>query len=834
MPRSTLKILCLTAITLTSPLSADDKVQCPFPPTVNGEDWDVFWAQHYVGADLLREEIERAKVNTDTLDDLIGIWDSPREKHGEYISNIIAGPHPSAVIPADGPLKYSNFVSIFYQMKNHTRYYGKECPKKTCPAYINNAMDWDENPSIYNVLTGFKFSNFMYSLSDQMSAQDSTLIIASGNDASPVPKKIYQSALDGNTILVSSLNPEGFPSRFTSYADSITIATPSDNSLRSYDFAKNKKSSFGGTSGASALVTGTLGGFSLLSGHRLTTGQIKQILHKSAIPLPYLPRSNMIGAGMLNSYKIGRVATRIKERCSGDDRCASSLLGTEELYNFSNESLELFKQAIKSFPECNPFQKETDNPDHNTCQKNHNFNNLRRAALLATDNSSIWKALACIKKKYFKNGSDFYRNLSERVLQTNDDIIENICKNKNGYLIKYLKKTDIDKIWERQSCSHSTFRSTLKTFLKNHDKKTTVSSATNFRRAIKFARDSKELSILAQHVAKNPKLSPRERSRLLQKIIDSEKSDHKTLSAVAYSLETSTRPIKRFSQLLENIVNSTNLHESTLLSVALAIRNTKSPFRIPPSLLEKIIESKKASDSAIAAIGGSLLLPKTPVDRIPHLLEKITISEKAGDLALASVAFVIGESNVPIANASTLLRTILDSEKSDNYALSSIPYAIATSKMPIEQAFPIMSEIIYFKKTNDIILSNVARAIENLNTPTDEAFSLLEKIVSLTLEEATNPNKGPYYALGNVISALKIFETSDQDVHPLIKRILDSEDILDDISIILVIIDLIFLDVAKDPQIAQQLETLITKSSFLGEESKKSLLKDLNTMRRKN
>ena len=78
------------------------------PPTVDGEEWDVFWAQHYVGADLLREEIERAGVDTSDLGNLIGIWDSSERNHGEHVSNTIAGPHPSAIIPTDNYLQYRN------------------------------------------------------------------------------------------------------------------------------------------------------------------------------------------------------------------------------------------------------------------------------------------------------------------------------------------------------------------------------------------------------------------------------------------------------------------------------------------------------------------------------------------------------------------------------------------------------------------------------------------------------------------------------------------------------------------------------------------------------
>ena len=58
--------------------------QCLFPPLVEGEDWDVFWAQHIVGADLLREELEKSGVMKDVNPaSVIGVWDILRRDNME-------------------------------------------------------------------------------------------------------------------------------------------------------------------------------------------------------------------------------------------------------------------------------------------------------------------------------------------------------------------------------------------------------------------------------------------------------------------------------------------------------------------------------------------------------------------------------------------------------------------------------------------------------------------------------------------------------------------------------------------------------------------------------
>ena len=91
--------------------SSASEQQCQFPHRVEGENPEVFWAQELVGADLLREELKKQGGFTyEDVARMIGIWDSDRDLHGEFVSNIIAGPKASAVIPLDEPLDYDNLM----------------------------------------------------------------------------------------------------------------------------------------------------------------------------------------------------------------------------------------------------------------------------------------------------------------------------------------------------------------------------------------------------------------------------------------------------------------------------------------------------------------------------------------------------------------------------------------------------------------------------------------------------------------------------------------------------------------------------------------------------
>ena len=316
-------------------MPAQGQTACTFPPQIENEPWDAFWAQHYVGADLLREELEKLDVSFEKIPGLVAVWDSPDQKHYQYVSQIIAGAKPSAIIPRQTPfpIYYPNEIQQFY----------RTCLQNgNCPLYINHSMPWGSG----------NYEQFV----PLMSSRGNTIITSAGNKYRAVMPKKNHTARNLRAIVVTSLDPQGRPSHFTSYSDAATIAAPSDNSIRSYDFAGNREN-FSGTSGATPLVTGALGGFTLLSGYPLETLEARFVLEKTAIPLPFLPRSHLLGSGMLNAYKMGRVALRLKERCEKfspelRDACFYNAVRNENVYRFETESRELFSRARQSFPEC--------------------------------------------------------------------------------------------------------------------------------------------------------------------------------------------------------------------------------------------------------------------------------------------------------------------------------------------------------------------------------------------------------------------------------------------------------------------------------------------------
>ena len=101
-------------------------------------------------------------------------------------------------------------------------------PKQYLPPYINNSMRW-------------KNSEDISVLASAMNEQKSTLFVSAGNREHDIDKAQQKSAQEGKIIWIASLAPGGRPSKFTSYAESVTIAAPSDKIMRSHNFAGNAK-----------------------------------------------------------------------------------------------------------------------------------------------------------------------------------------------------------------------------------------------------------------------------------------------------------------------------------------------------------------------------------------------------------------------------------------------------------------------------------------------------------------------------------------------------------------------------------------------------------------
>ena len=359
-----------------------------------------YWAQEMIGADLLKEEIEKAPpLPEDKF--LVAVFDSPSNDHNIHVQNLISHDGEQAVLPKlnDSQIQFfqtsgsSQYMDVVEELQKFTIRQNRgntesslestvESISKQAPSFINNSMNWNESQTIYNAISRIH--------------PPAILVTATGNSY-PLPldpqKSQFSKEFDG--ILVGSLSPSGLVSDFSQEGEEVHILAPSDNWITSVgNDGKYKK--FGGTSGAAPLVTGSLAGFEWLSSYHPTPAEAKLLLEQTGIPTIHsefeAPQKN--GMDMLNAYKLGMVAKRLKEKCKKNEECFQREIRNEANYEFPIDETSILEQVKNAFPECSD-QEET----QTTCEdKKAAFKKLRQALLLDVDNVSLLEKLHCIYK----------------------------------------------------------------------------------------------------------------------------------------------------------------------------------------------------------------------------------------------------------------------------------------------------------------------------------------------------------------------------------------------------------------------------------------------------
>ena len=383
-----------------------------------------YWAQEMVGADLLREEIEKAKpLPEDKF--LIAVFDTPKKYHNIHVQNIISHKGPQAVLPplssphlqhftVGNPSQYTDAVvslttkNIEENAEEAEPGVEKLNPEKL-PSFINNSMTWKNSQMIYTAMSRI--------------IPPSILVTSSGNhypDSVSSKKSNFSKNFDG--ILVGSLSPQGEVSYSSQEGEEVHILAPSDDYITSAHDDDSYKQ-FEGTSGAAPLVTGSLAGFEWLSGYHPTAQEAKLLLEKTAVPTVHSvfedPQKN--GVGMLNAYKIGRVAQRLKDKCDNDEDCFKKEIRDSKNYEFSVDE-DLLTQVQSAFPQCSG----GDDTQVSCEDKKSALKKLRQAVLLDVENVELWEQLQCIYEQagFSENALGVERTLS--ALTGNKDFLNDI------------------------------------------------------------------------------------------------------------------------------------------------------------------------------------------------------------------------------------------------------------------------------------------------------------------------------------------------------------------------------------------------------------------------
>ena len=445
-------------------LAAPAAKECAFPPTAEGEPWDAFWAQRMTGADLMRGEIAASGAALQSLPDgLAQVWDGDDgDRHGELVSQVVAGPSLSAVVPADRPAFYRNVpwaseIAAGFELLHWQCSSGRQCP-----AYLNLSLGREFGPAGPDRIS-------------EIAGMGVTMVFAAGNEGAPVERTEREAALGGAFLLVASLAPDGRPSVFTDYGDAIAVAAPADFAMLSHDFDGVPRD-FGGTSGAASLVTGALVGYTLLSGHRLAgPGEARLLLSRTALPVPRFPDGHLLGAGILNAHGMAAVARRVRERCGGGGGpgsgglagCASRLLRDPATYRFEEEAARLLAGAWASgaFPECFPGASAaaasaaaaSAGAGPSCGRAAEAFDDLRRASLLAPRRPEAWEALVCVRERRFPKGgdahTDFLRAQAARARGEEGDLARDLCAGREDpWMARYLPDASLAALVAREGC----------------------------------------------------------------------------------------------------------------------------------------------------------------------------------------------------------------------------------------------------------------------------------------------------------------------------------------------------------------------------------------------
>ena len=190
----------------------------------------------------------------------------------------------------------------------------------------------------------------------------------------------------------------GARSQFSQKGEAVHIMAPAGNALTSTNGNGSYKR-FGGTSGATALVTGSLAGFEWAAGYHPTAEEAKILLEKTAIATHHSnddPREN--GVGMVNAYKLMMVGKHLKKTCGRDITCFKNMLREDNTYLFHTKDPSLNADVTRAFPTCTSTctTKDLQKKPASCADKAKVFKKLRKEAFLNPQDKELWEQISCI------------------------------------------------------------------------------------------------------------------------------------------------------------------------------------------------------------------------------------------------------------------------------------------------------------------------------------------------------------------------------------------------------------------------------------------------------
>ena len=361
------------------------------------------WAFEMTGADLLKEELEKESPPTD--DKNLITFSALAADHFD-IQNIF-----SETLPALNSQQLHNMpINKSRPQYAYARHLIKLASQSKKPSFVNSP-GWEDTERTYNAMSNLS---------------PPAVLVQAARDNFPAPFEFIKNKFSRNldSILVGSISSSGLAGEYSQEGREVHILAPGNN-----------------TSNASALVTSALAGFEWLSGYHPTAKEAKLLLERTAVPTVHsvFEQPQMNGKGMLNVYKLGMTAKKLKEKCKNDTACFKREIQNPGSYTFTANQ-NVLNSANLAFPKCSknsshgrPRTRKHRGKTTHCENKQAALKTLRQAVLLDASNVPLLKMLSCI---YKENG------FTENALGI-DKTIAAVEKNKD-----FLKDTNIENLWE--------------------------------------------------------------------------------------------------------------------------------------------------------------------------------------------------------------------------------------------------------------------------------------------------------------------------------------------------------------------------------------------------
>lgn len=238
-------------------------------------------------------------------------------------------------------------------------------------------------------------------------SRQTVVVAAAGNHALDTQTGSSRNRVlpSAHIITVGSSSPRGLVSDFSDEAPDVTILAPSDHYLVTPGIRGRSRQgmNFGGTSGAAPLVTGALANARAIL-KEFSAAEAKTLLQRTAITTAISQRTRLNGAGILNAYKLVRVAQRLKQRGWPTNR--ERLLSDPTIYDFAEESNTELQAAYRLLaqPLCSNVQQAAIR--------------LRRAFLLNPQSEAREVLAVLYRSADLPINAEFYENLDSNRLTT--------------------------------------------------------------------------------------------------------------------------------------------------------------------------------------------------------------------------------------------------------------------------------------------------------------------------------------------------------------------------------------------------------------------------------